>query len=184
MKISIRHGAFVTALSFAAAFAGACSADNTESAHRQADSVVVHEQWVKAADTGMTSAFAEFRNSADTDVRVVAASSPAAGWSELHEIAPGDTGAPVMRPKAGGFVIPAGGTYTLSAGGDHLMLMDLLAPLTPGAETEITLELEDRSTKTFTAQVRDFAGAQEDYQPGGGDSAGVPAAPAAPPHSG
>ncbi|NKY57489.1 copper chaperone PCu(A)C [Nocardia flavorosea] len=184
MQISIRRGAFVAALSFAAVLAGACSSDTAESADRQADSVIVHEQWVKAADSGMTSAFAEFRNSADTEVRVVAASSPAAGWSELHEIAPGDSGAPVMRPKAGGFVIPAGGIYTLAAGGDHLMLMDLLAPLTPGAETEITLEFEDRSTKTFTAQVRDFAGAQENYQPGGGDHAGAPAAPSAPAHGG
>jgi len=184
MKTSIRRSVFVTALSFAAAFAGACSSDDAESAHREADSVVVHEQWVKAADSGMTSAFAEFRNSADSEVRVVAASSPAAGWAELHEIAPGDTGAPVMRPKAGGFVIPAGGTYTLAAGGDHLMLMDLLAPLTPGAETEITLEFADRSTMTFTAQVRDFAGAQENYQPGGGDTADAPAAPSTPAHGG
>lgn len=184
MKTTIRRGAFVAALSCVAALSGACSTDNAESSGRQADSVVVHEQWVKAADSGMTAAFAEFRNSADTEVRVVAASSPAAGWSELHEIAPGDAGAAVMRPKAGGFVIPAGGTYTLAAGGDHLMLMDLLAPLTPGAETEITLEFEDRSTKTFTAQVRDFAGAQENYQPGGGHPAGAPAAPSTPEHGG
>lgn len=184
MKKSFQHTAFAALLSCAAAFAGACSTDNAESAARQADSVVVHEQWVKAAESGMTAAFAEFRNAADSEVRVVAASAPTAARAELHEIAPGDGGAPVMRPKAGGFVIPAGGTYTLAAGGDHLMLMDLLAPLTPGAEIEITLEFEDRSTKTFTAQVRDFAGAQEDYQPSGGESADVPAAPSTHVHGG
>lgn len=184
MKTSIRRCAYAVALSCTAALAGACSTEDSESTGRQADSVVVHEQWVKAADSGMTAAFAEFRNAADTEVRVVAVSSPASEWAELHEIAPGDTGAPVMRPKAGGFVIPAGGTYTLAAGGDHLMLMDLSAPLTPGAETEITIEFEDRSSKTFTAQVRDFAGAQENYQPGGGEPAGTSVVPSAPAHGG
>jgi periplasmic copper chaperone A len=181
MKISMRRGVLVTTLSCAAVLSGACSSGSAEPAGGQADSVVVHEQWVKAADSGMTAAFAELRNSAETEVRVVSASSPAAARAELHEIAPGATGATVMRPKAGGFVIPAAGTYTLAAGGDHVMLMDLTAALTPGAETEITLEFEDRSTMTFTAQVRDFAGAQENYEPGG---AGAPSAPATPAHGG
>ena len=167
MKNSMRRGALAAALTFAALSTGACSQSDTESTGRQADSIVVHEQWVKAADSGMTAVFAEFRNSADTDARVVAASSPAAGRAELHEMAPGSTGSTVMRPKAGGFAIPAGSSYELTPGGDHLMLMDLTAPLTPGAETEITLRCEDGSTTTFTAQVRDFAGGQENYEPSG-----------------
>ncbi|MGI5218772.1 copper chaperone PCu(A)C [Nocardia sp. CA-290969] len=179
MRISYRRGALV-ALSLATTLAAACSTGPAEPTGRQADSVLVHEQWVKAADSGMTAAFAELRSTADTAVRVVSASSPASARVELHEIAPGAAGATVMRPKTGGFVIPAGGTYALVAGGDHVMLMDLLAPLTPGAETEITLVFEDSSSTTFTAQVRDFAGAQENYEPGGHD----PAGPVNPAHSG
>lgn len=51
----------------------------------------------------------------------------------------------------------------LQAGGDHIMLMDVTSPLTPGADTDITLTFEDGSSSTFTAQVREFAGAQENY---------------------
>ncbi|WP_328394259.1 copper chaperone PCu(A)C [Nocardia sp. NBC_00416] len=168
----------------AAVLSGACSQAAHESTGRQADSVVVHEQWVKATDSGMTAAFAEIRNSAAGDVRIVAASSPAARRTELHEIAPSDGGSTVMRPKAGGFFVPAGATCVLAPGTDHLMLMDVAAPLTPGAETEITLEFADGSTKTFTAQVRDFAGAQEHYEPAGGDASTVPAASTTMAHDG
>lgn len=115
----------------------------------------------------MTAAFAELQNTGDSDVHVVGASTPASSQMELHEMATGSDGAMVMRPKEGGFVIPAGETHVLAAGGDHLMLMDVTTPLSPGSDADITLEFEDSSTTTFTAQVRDFAGAQESYEPGG-----------------
>ena len=45
------------------------------------------------------------------------------------------------------------------------MLLGILEPITPGSDVTFTLEFEDGSTKDFTAQVRDFAGAQEEYEP-------------------
>lgn len=170
MKISRRTSTLFAALSITGLVVAGCSsneADTAEPTPRESDSIVVREQWVKAADSGMTAAFAELQNTGDSDVHVVGASSPASSSMELHEMATGADGAMVMRPKEGGFVIPAGGTHVLAAGGDHLMLMDVTSALTPGSDAEFTLEFEDASTTTFTAQVRDFPGAQENYEPGG-----------------
>lgn len=128
-----------------------------------AESVTIGEQWASSADMGMTSVFGTFTNSGHHDARIVSALSPAADRVELHEVTTDGAGAKTMRPKAGGVSIPAGGTHDLVPGGDHLMLMDLVAPLPPGADVTLTVEFEDGSTLPFTAQVRDFAGAGEEY---------------------
>lgn len=78
----------------------------------------------------------------------------------------GAGGGNTMRPKAGGLVVPAGGTHDLAPGGDHLMLMDLTEPLRAGADVELTVVFDDGSTMPVTAQVRDFAGADEEYDHG------------------
>ncbi|KUI18615.1 hypothetical protein AU193_18480 [Mycobacterium sp. GA-1285] len=109
-------------------------------------------------------------NAGHHDARIVAARSDVAGRVEVHEVA-ADAGTRTMRPKEGGLVIPAGGSHALAPGGDHLMLMDLKEPLLTGSEVTLTVEFDDGSTLPVTAQVRDFAGANEDYEP----SAGGPA---------
>jgi copper(I)-binding protein len=128
-----------------------------------AETVTVAEQWASAADMGMAAVFGTFTNTGHHEARIVAGSSPAAGRVEVHEVTSDGTGAKTMRPKAGGVPIPAGGTHDLVPGGDHLMLMDLVAPLAPGADVTVTVEFEDGSTLPVTAQVRDFAGAGEQY---------------------
>ncbi|KUI28438.1 copper chaperone PCu(A)C [Mycobacterium sp. GA-2829] len=133
-------------------------------AREDAAAVEVRDAWVKAAETGMTAAFAQLRNSADREVRVVSAATTAAARVELHEVV-GES-APRMQPKAGGFVLPAGGATELNPGGDHLMLMELTGPLPPGSDVEITLTFGDGSTLPMTAQVREFAGAGEQYDGG------------------
>ncbi|NLU83588.1 copper chaperone PCu(A)C [Rhodococcus sp. HNM0569] len=148
--------------SFAALTLGSCAPDASSA---QSDSLVVREQWVKAAGSGATAAFAELQNTGDDDVRIVGASSPAAGHVELHEVADDGSGTPVMREKDGGFVVPAGETHLLAPGADHVMLMDVTSVSSPGVDVELTLEFEDGSRVTFTAQARDFAGAQEHYAP-------------------
>ena len=147
----------------AASFLTACGSG--DSATTSADALVVSDAWVKAADEGMTGAFAELENTSGSDLHVVAVSSPSADRTELHEMAPAEGSAMVMREMADGLVVGAESTHTLVPGGDHLMLMDILEPITPGSDVTFTLEFEDGSTKDFTAQVRDFAGAQEEYEP-------------------
>nr|WP_296763600.1 copper chaperone PCu(A)C [Rhodococcus sp. (in: high G+C Gram-positive bacteria)] len=148
------------ALVFATLFLAGCSAETPKT---EADSVTVREAWIKSVDTGMTSAFAEIQNTGTEQIRVVSAQTSASPMMELHEIVASADGSMVMKPKEGGFAVAGEETKVLQAGGDHLMLMDVSSPLTPGSDADITLTLEDGSTTSFTAQVREFAGAQENY---------------------
>lgn len=133
--------------------------------------IAVRDAWVKAADSGMTAAFATLVNTGDADVTVVSAASTISPV-EMHEVAMAG-GTMQMRPKAGGFVIPAGGTHVLEPGGDHLMLMAVATPVMAGDEVDLTLTLDDGRTVLFTAVAKPFAGGNESYDPGGMASPGA-----------
>ncbi|MFI9411096.1 copper chaperone PCu(A)C [Nocardia gamkensis] len=150
----------------------ACSSADKTDTVASADAVTIADQWVKAADSGMSAAFGDLINSGDTPRTIVSATSPASGRIELHEVVTDANGTKAMRPKRGGFVVPAHGRTQLRPGGDHIMFMDLHGPLRTGSETSLTLTFDDGSSTTFTAQVRDFAGNQENYVPdhAGGES--------------
>ncbi|OIQ91776.1 hypothetical protein GALL_263150 [mine drainage metagenome] len=146
----------------------ACSADapSTPAAHETATTsaaVTMVDPWVKAADSGMTGVFGTISNTRDTDVRLTAGTSSAAAKVELHEMAADASGTMVMRPKEGGFVVPAHGSLTLSPGGLHIMLMGLTAPVKPGDDVRVTLSADDGTTLEVTASARSFAGANESY---------------------
>ena len=73
--------------------------------------------------------------------RLVAASSPAAGRIEIHAIKV--VGSELrMRELADGLALAPGTTLTLKPRGYHLMLLDLKAPLEPGARTPVVLTFE------------------------------------------
>ncbi|MCT7657738.1 copper chaperone PCu(A)C [Mycobacterium deserti] len=129
-----------------------------------AATVTFKDQWASSADSGMAAVFGTLTNSGHHDARIVSGSSPLAARMEVHEVVPDTDGTKTMRPKARGLTVPAGGTHDLVPGGDHLMLMDLTEPLQPGADIALTVAFEDGSTLPVTAQVRDFAGADEEYR--------------------
>lgn len=131
-----------------------------------ADVVHMSDAWVKAAASGMTGAFGTLTNDGDAPVTIVSATSSASASVELHETADDGSGDMRMREVEGGFVIPAGGTLALEPGGNHLMLMGLDAALSAGDEVTFTLEFADATTSSFTAPVKDYAGANEEYAPG------------------
>lgn len=151
------------ALSVLAVFATSCA--DADSTAPVAERVTMTDQWIKAADSGMSAAFGILENSGDQPVTLVAATSPVSARVEIHEVVPDSAGAKTMRQKDGGLTIPAGGTVTLRPGADHLMFMDLLEPLRTGTETTLTLTFDDGSSTVVTAQVRDFAGGNENYEP-------------------
>lgn len=132
-----------------------------------ADSLTITDAWVKSADEGMSAAFGVLENSSGEDIVVESAESAASSMLELHETVENDSGEMVMQQKEGGFVIPAGSSFVLEPGGNHIMLMDVTAPLVAGAEVTFTLTLSDGSTFHFTAPVKDYSGATEEYV--GGD---------------
>ncbi|MFI1239586.1 copper chaperone PCu(A)C [Nocardia salmonicida] len=151
-----------------AVFATACSDSEPAPPASVAtgDRITMSDQWIKAAESGMSAAFGNLRNAGDTPMTLVAATSPASERVEIHEVVPDSTGAKTMRPKAGGITIPARGEVTLKPGAEHLMFMDLKQPLRTGSETSLTLTFADGSSTVVTAQVRDFAGGKENYTPG------------------
>ncbi|MBG0830043.1 copper chaperone PCu(A)C [Planomonospora sp. ID67723] len=136
--------------------------------------LTITDPWVKTTKEGMTAAFGTLVNTTGTDVVIVSGASPLSPKVELHEVV--DSGGKmVMRPKEGGFVVPARGTHPLQPGGDHIMLMGVTEEVKPGAQVAFTLTLADGSILEFTAVGKDFAGGEEDYQPGmdmGGDKGG------------
>lgn len=150
----------------AAAPTGA-AASATPSATAAAAALTITDPWVKTTKKGMTAAFGTLVNNTDADITVVAGTSPLSSKIELHEVAEAD-GKMVMRPKEGGFVVPARGTHRLEPGGDHIMLMDVTEQVKPGARIPFTLTVKDGAPLEFTAVGKDFAGAREDYQPGSG----------------
>ncbi|WP_334148661.1 copper chaperone PCu(A)C [Microbacterium sp.] len=130
------------------------------------DSVTIEDGWVKSADEGMSAAFGTLVNDSDQEVTVVSAESSAATMLELHETVENEAGEMVMREIEGGFVIPAGGSIALEPGADHLMFMDLTAPLKAGDTVSVTLTFSDDSTYEFEAPVKDYSGANENYDDG------------------
>lgn len=128
--------------------------------------ITVSDAWVKAVDEGMSGGFGVLSNTGTSDVTVVSATSTAAHMIELHETTESESGEMAMREIEGGFTIPAGGSLALEPGAKHLMFMGLAAPLHAGDQVEVTLTFADGSALTFDAPVKDYSGANENYESG------------------
>lgn len=173
-----RIGAGIATVLVAAALLAGCSTGSTtesSTAAGAASTITVTDAWVKAADSGMSAAFGTFTNSGSSDVTLVSVTTPASNVVQLHETVNG-----TMREKAGGFVIPAGGTFALAPGANHIMLMDIAAPLKAGDTVSFTLNFSDGTTSTITAPVKDFTGANESYSSGMSGMSGMSSSSASP----
>jgi copper(I)-binding protein len=130
----------------------------------QSPTLTLEDTWAKAG-SGMTAAFGTIHNPGPHPVTIVEGTSPDAGSVQLHTMEPQADGSLKMVAKAGGFVVPAGGTLTLAPGGDHIMLMDLPHALANGDDVHLTMTSADGGTFEWTVPVRSFAGADETYRP-------------------
>ncbi|GAA5147124.1 hypothetical protein GCM10025768_06660 [Microbacterium pseudoresistens] len=174
-SFSLRSAAGAGALALAAGLAlsgcapaasAGTSPSASASASTAASSVTVVDGWIKAADSGMSAAFGELRNDGAADATLTAVRTTASSMIQLHETVDDGAGQMQMQEKDGGFAIPAGGRHVLEPGGDHIMFMELAAPLRAGDEVELTLEFSDGSTTSVTLPVKDYAGANEKYSDG------------------
>ncbi len=165
-KLETRLALLLAATALALTGCASTTPSATEEPAPAGDAVTITDGWVKAADESMSAAVGELANASDEDVTVVSATTEASSMLELHETVENESGEMVMRQIEGGFVIPAGGTLTLEPGGNHIMLMDLTAPLKAGQEVTFTLRFSDDSTFEFTAPVKDYSGANENYEGG------------------
>ena len=103
--------------------------------------VTVGEPWVRATVAQQKATGAFMTLTSVQGAKLVAASSPAAGVVEVHEMKMVDD---VMRMRQiTALELPAGTPVALSPGGYHLMLLELKQPLKDGDKVPLTLEIED-----------------------------------------
>ncbi|MDO9196761.1 copper chaperone PCu(A)C [Rhodoferax sp.] len=107
-----------------------------------AQTVEVKDAWVRTTVPGQKATGAFMKVTAKEGAKLVGASSPVAGVTEVHEMKmEGDV--MKMRAVAGGLDLPAGKTVELKPGGYHVMLMDLKAPLAKDSTVPLTLVFKD-----------------------------------------
>lgn len=150
------------------------AADAAASPAASVDEVSVHDVWVRSTqdteDPSMSAAFMVIDNATDADVTLTGASTPVAGMTQLHEMAPsGDADGAMVMQQVDGITITAGRGKVLEPGGLHVMLMNVEDPLAPGDEVELTLEFSDGSTQTLTAPVKEFTEEEDHYHSPGTD---------------
>ncbi|MHA7598308.1 copper chaperone PCu(A)C [Alicycliphilus sp. T452] len=122
-------------------------------AHAQ---VGVQDAWVRATVPQQKATGAFMRLTAAQDMRLVGASSPVAGVTEVHEMKLVDN---VMKMRAiPALDLPAGQAVELKPGGYHIMLLDLKQPVVQGGTVPLTLVFEgkdgQRQTQELQAPVR------------------------------
>ena len=107
----------------------------------QAQTVEVKDAWARTTVPGQKASGAFMKLTAREGLRLVGASSPVAGVTEVHEMKmEGD----IMRMRAiAGLDLPAGQTVELKPGGYHVMLLDLKAPLAKDTAVPLTLVFQD-----------------------------------------
>ncbi len=107
-----------------------------------AQSVDVKDAWVRVSVPGQKATGAFMKITAREGSRLVAASSPVAGVTEVHEMKM-DGNVMTMRAVQGGLELPAGKTVELKPGGLHVMLLDLKAALPKDSTIPLTLVFRD-----------------------------------------
>ncbi|GAB3192752.1 copper chaperone PCu(A)C [Hydrogenophaga aquatica] len=123
----------------------------TASAWAQSN-VKVEDAWVRGTVAQQKSTGAFMRLTAQKDARLVSASSPVAGVTEVHEMAMDKD---VMRMRAvEALPLPAGKTVELKPGGYHVMLLDLKGPVKAGETVPLTLVFEDAQAKRETLELQ------------------------------
>lgn len=139
------------------------SASASGTAEASASGLKIEQPWAKAADSGMSAAFAKITNTTDHEITIVSASSTASRTVQLHETVTDQSGSSTMQEKKGGFVLEPGASTELKPGGNHIMFMDLTCSLKAGNDIKVTVRTKDGAETTFDVPVRDYSAAQEHY---------------------
>lgn len=114
--------------------------------------ITVNTAWVRATVPGQKVAGAYMEIRSTEAVALVAARSPAAKKTEIHEMKM-ENNVMKMGPIAR-LEIPGGKMVELTPGGYHVMMIDILRPLKKGETVPITLSFEGRNKKIQTVNVK------------------------------
>lgn len=114
--------------------------------------VTAKDAWVRGTvpTQKVTGAFMTLTST--EDAKIVAASSPVAKKAEIHTSMMMN-GVNMMH-KADQIALPAGKPVELKNGGYHVMLMDLVKPVTPGQTVPITFTVEGKDGKRTQVEVK------------------------------
>lgn len=118
-----------------------------------AQNVEIKDAWIRTSVPGQKATGAFMKITAKDGTKLVGASSPAAGVTEVHEMKmEGD----VMKMRAipGGLDIAAGKTVELKPGGYHVMLMDLKGQVKDGDTVPVTLVVEGKDGKRQSVELK------------------------------
>jgi copper(I)-binding protein len=102
--------------------------------------IKVEDAWVRATAPGQPVGGAFMKLTSNRDARLVGASSPVAGVTQVHMMKMQD-GMMIMR-EIKSLPLPKGRTVELAPGGYHIMLMELKHPLKAGESVPITLRVK------------------------------------------
>lgn len=129
------------ALAAALLAAGAVSAQTT-----------VKDAWVRGTVEPQKATGAFMQITSTQGGKLVAAQSPVAGVTEVHEMAMDGN---VMKMRAiPSLDLPAGKAVELKPGGYHVMLMDLKQPVKAGDTVPLTLTIEGKDGKRETLELK------------------------------
>ena len=118
--------------------------------------LVIDHPYARATPPGATTggAYVTVENKGATPDKLLAASTPAAKFVEIHQMSM-NGGMMTMRAVQG-IEIKAGARIELKPGGYHLMLLDLKKPLRTGAKIPLTLVFEKAGKLEVSAWVEDM----------------------------
>jgi copper(I)-binding protein len=113
----------------------------------------VSDAWVRAVPgSSVAAAYFSVRNPGPQVVHILSVSSPTARAATVHDSSVVN-GQSTMRPH-GQMSLAPGQSLSLSPGGMHVMLTDLVRPLSPGEHVALLLDLGGGTVQTITATVR------------------------------
>ena len=119
-----------------------------------AGSITVENAWSRASPSGIKVAagYLAIVNDGDEPDRLLSASAPFAGATEIHKTSMAD-GVMRMRPVPDGVPIPAKSTIMLEPNSYHLMFTGLTGPLNEGDTLKANLTFEHAGTVSITIDV-------------------------------
>ena len=174
-RVPILLVAFAVALGAAAC--GGESGDDDPTAvatdHSGGPQIVIEDPWSRSTpnvEAGTGIAYMTLSNQGDAPDRLVAAKTAMAAAVELHIDEVDGNGVMHMRMVEGGVIdILPGETVRLEPAGLHVMLIELVEPLTEGTSYALTLKFEEVGEVTLDVPV-----AYEEPEPGSVDAIVVP----------
>ncbi len=123
--------------------------------HSADGTISVAEQYARSSGSKAKSGavFLVLQNSGPADDRLISVTTPVAARAELHTHFEDSNGVMMMRPIEDGIVVPSGQQHMLERGGDHIMLMGLIAPLVQGDLLTFILTFEKAGEVTVIVPV-------------------------------